>query len=148
MVIIGKFRLVSIFSPHFLCLPFTSYSFSHYIFSLCLILFFFFSWQLLWHAEVLGQGSNLCHSYNPSCCSGNARSLTCCTTGELLLNFSMATLFLKSCWLCSRNPKVNVFFLKNWSVVDLQCWLVYCVPQIDSDIYIYIFFFIFLSIMI
>ena len=33
--------------------------------------------------KFLGQGSNLCHSSNLSCCSDNARSLTHCTTREL-----------------------------------------------------------------
>ena len=32
----------------------------------------------------LGQGSNLCYSSNPGCCSDNARSLTCSATRELL----------------------------------------------------------------
>ena len=32
-----------------------------------------------------GQGLNLCHSSDPSCSGDNARSLTCCTTRELLL---------------------------------------------------------------
>ena len=30
-----------------------------------------------------GQGSNRCHSSDPSCCSDKARSLTCCATREL-----------------------------------------------------------------
>ena len=33
--------------------------------------------------KFLGQGLNLSHSSNLSCCSDNARSLTCCTTREL-----------------------------------------------------------------
>ena len=48
--------------------------------------FFFFSfylWPCLSIRKFLGQGSNLCHSSNQSCCSDNAGSLTCCATKEL-----------------------------------------------------------------
>ena len=30
--------------------------------------------------KILGQGLNLCHSSDPSCCSDNTRSLTCYAT--------------------------------------------------------------------
>ena len=45
-------------------------------------IFFFFFWPGPWHVEV-GQGSNSHHSSDPSCCSDNARSLTCYATREL-----------------------------------------------------------------
>lgn len=37
--------------------------------------------------KFLGQGSTLRHSSNPSCCSDNTRSFTCCATRELPLSF-------------------------------------------------------------
>ena len=40
-----------------------------------------------------GQGSNPHYSSNPSPCSDNARSLTCCITGELLHGLSVRKLF-------------------------------------------------------
>ena len=46
-------------------------------------LFFFFFCHAWGMWEFPGQGMNLCHSRNLSSCSGNARSLTCCTTREL-----------------------------------------------------------------
>ena len=50
--------------------------------------FFFFGlfvfWLCLQPMEVPGQGLNLCHSSDPSCCSDNTRSLTRYTTRELL----------------------------------------------------------------
>ena len=45
--------------------------------------YFFNHAHSMW--KFLGQGSNLCHSSNPSCCSGNAESLTCCATRELFI---------------------------------------------------------------
>ena len=49
--------------------------------SLSLSLFFFFFW--LCPQKFPGQGSNLCHSSDPSQCSDNARSLTHWATREL-----------------------------------------------------------------
>ena len=45
--------------------------------------YFFNHAHSMW--KFLGQGSNLCHRSNPSCCSGNAESLTCCATRELFI---------------------------------------------------------------
>lgn len=39
----------------------------------------------LWHVKFLGQGSNLCPSWDPSLSCGNAGSLTPCTTQKLPL---------------------------------------------------------------
>ena len=44
--------------------------------------FFFRQARGLW--KFLGQGSNLCHSSDPSCCSDTTRSLPRCATRELL----------------------------------------------------------------
>ena len=44
--------------------------------------FFFHQARGLW--KFLGQGSNLCHSSDPSCCSDTTRSLPHCATRELL----------------------------------------------------------------
>ena len=49
--------------------------------------FFSFSWPTM--RKVLGQASNLSHSR--SCCSDNARSLTYCTTKELLFKTTSST---------------------------------------------------------
>ena len=40
-----------------------------------------------------GQGSNLCHSSDPSCCSDNTRSLTYCATRELFFGGVLHCLF-------------------------------------------------------
>ena len=42
-------------------------------------------WPCPRHVEVPSQGSNLCHRYNQSYRSDNAKSLTCCATRELTL---------------------------------------------------------------
>ena len=39
-----------------------------------------------------------CHSSDPNCCSDNSRSLTCCTTGELLDALSLNTSLIKKLW--------------------------------------------------
>ena len=44
-----------------------------------LFFFFFFFGHICGMWKFPGQGSNPCHSSNPSHCSENARSLTCCT---------------------------------------------------------------------
>ena len=52
-------------------------------------IFFFFIFFGLAHSmwKFLGQRSNPLHSSTPNCCSDNARSLTPCTTKELLVFF-------------------------------------------------------------
>ena len=65
--------------------------------------FFFFSGctHSMW--KFLSQGSNSCHSFDPGCCSDNARSLTCCAKTEL--------------------PTISFF---KWKNVDLEKCLVKC----------------------
>ena len=87
-------RSVLIFSfPHWeFTLP-IAWLFSHcdiylrflfFFFFFSFFLFFFFFWAIPVACESsLGQGSNLRHSNNPSCCNDNARSLSHCTTREL-----------------------------------------------------------------
>ena len=79
-------------------LPFSFLSFSflfpHYCFFLSHSLFFLATLCGIW--KFPGQGSNPCHCNDPSHCSDNAGSLTCCTTREFLLlsflvNFSSST---------------------------------------------------------
>ena len=50
--------------------------------------FFFFFGHTCGMWKFLGQGSNLCHNSNPSCCIDNTRSLTHCTKKEFLLSIS------------------------------------------------------------
>lgn len=56
--------------------------------AVCFVLFF---WLHCTMWKFLGQGSNPHHSSNPSCCSDNTGSLTCCATGEILALFFFAT---------------------------------------------------------
>ena len=65
------------------------------------LLFFFFFSSSFGHTYSMwafpGQGSNLCHSNDPSCCNDNAGSLTCCATREVPL----CPLFCLALELCS-----------------------------------------------
>ena len=60
----------------------SSFSFWYLLFIYLLkVLFLFFGHGCdIW--KFLGQGSNLCHSSDPGCCSDNAESLTCCIIRE------------------------------------------------------------------
>ena len=58
---------------------------------------FFFGYTLgMW--KLPGQGSNLCHSSNPSYCSDSTGSLTHCSAGELLSITCIVTGFTSSHW--------------------------------------------------
>ena len=62
----------------------TSYQLSHMVIIWNIRFFFFFHFgHIHTISKFLGQGSNLCHSTNPSHCSDLSRSLTCCATREL-----------------------------------------------------------------
>ena len=75
-----------------------------------------------------GQGSNLSHRSNPSCCSDNARSSTSCTTRKLLhFVFSDIKLCTLNRWqysvniifICTGKPEIFMWF-------DLLWYLLYC----------------------
>ena len=67
-----------------LCLALVEVSeaeFHHYFVKTTIFCFVFGRAQGVWKNP--GQRWNPCHSSDPSCCSDNTRSLTCCTTREL-----------------------------------------------------------------
>ena len=49
----------------------------------------------------LGQGLNPCHCSDPSCCSDNARSLSCCITREFLFSVCFILFLWISTWVVS-----------------------------------------------
>ena len=63
--------------------------------------------------KFLAQGSNLCHSSNPSHCSDNARSLTSCPARELqIIVFLMSSLFFGLCFSWKKCLRVFLVFIK------------------------------------
>ena len=76
--------------------------------------------------KLLGQGSNPCHSRNPSCCS-DTRSLTHCATREFLSYFLKYYLLLK--------------FRCNWHMLFLKYLLLYHSFYSLPSEFLFIFFF-------
>ena len=90
-------------------------------FYLFFYLFIFFGCTCgIW--KFLGQGSNLCHSSDQSCCSDNTRSLTCCAIRELPKSFKF--------W-C--NP-IYLFFL--WLFMFLSHLGNLCLFQGNADLHL------------
>ena len=56
--------------------------------------------------KFLAQGSNLSHSSNPSCCSGNAGSLTCCVPQENTYIFKVCLFWSSHCGSVGKEPAI------------------------------------------
>ena len=94
-------------------------------------LFFFFFFGLacgMW--KFLGQGLNLCHSSDLSCCSNNGRSLTHCTSRELQREFQLWLSGLRT-WCCLRKNAGFIPGLTQWVKGPMLplLWL-WCRPQL------------------
>ena len=97
-----------------------------------MLVFFFFFFGLacgMW--KFLGQGLNLCHSSDLSCCSNNGRSLTHCTSRELQREFQLWLSGLRT-WCCLRENAGSIPGLTQWVKGPMLplLWL-WCRPQLQ-----------------